>query len=97
MSGEPRTRRASHPILLAFRMAAGALVGFVFSLPFFAVGNAFDPWFRAGPFVFAIGGSLLGLCVELYTRVTDERARCEILLAAFVCVVMVIIWTGLIR
>jgi hypothetical protein len=49
------------------------------------VGNLFDPWFRAAPFVYAIVGSLIGLSVDIYLRTNDEPTKRELILAAVVC------------
>lgn len=64
---------------LAWRMIVGVSAGFVVGAATHAVGNAFEPWFCAAPFVYAIVGALIGLCFEVLTR-RDEATKREMLL-----------------
>lgn len=73
-------------------MLMGAALGFIVGMATHAVGDMFDPWFRAAPFLYAIVGSTLGLCVELYSRLEDVRTKRECLLAGLVCVLLAISW-----
>ncbi len=77
-------------------MLLGAFLAFVIELFNNAVGSGSE-WERYAPLAYAIFGALIGLCVDLYTRTKDERARREVLLAAFMLVSLAIIWAGLIR
>jgi hypothetical protein len=82
---------------LAAVMLGSAFLGGFSGLVFNAVGDAFDPWFVTAPFRWAIGGALVGVCVELYLRATDWRVKRESILAACVCMVLLILWLCLIR
>jgi hypothetical protein len=75
MSDERNESEFSRTTRLAFRMLMGAGIGSVLSLPFHAVGNFIDPWFRAGPVIWAIVGAVAGLCFELFTRLNARANR----------------------
>jgi uncharacterized membrane protein len=93
MSERPTsTHKTSHPLRLALRMTVGAFAGFGIGAATHAVGNGFDPWFRSAPYIYAIIGSLIGLAVELYARLKDNRVSRELLLAVGICVVLAIAW-----
>jgi len=77
-------------------MLGSAWLGGFLGLMFNAVGNAFDPWFITAPIRWAIGGSLVGLCVELYARLSDSSAKREFLLAGVVVALLAILWIVLI-
>jgi hypothetical protein len=83
-------------VRLAFRMLLGAALGFIVGMATHAVGDLYDPWVRAAPFLDAIVGSTLGLCVELYSRLEDVRTKRECLLAGFICLLFAILWFALI-
>jgi hypothetical protein len=83
-------------IRLTIVMLGSALVGGFLGLMFNAVGNGFDPWFVTAPIRWAIGGSLVGLCAELYARVSDLSARREFFLAGVVVALLAILWFALI-
>jgi hypothetical protein len=90
MSGNEVQPKASHPIRLAFRMVVGAFAGLGAGVLTHAVGDG-GVWFRTAPFVYAIAGAALGLCVEIFTR-SDEPTKRELLLTAVILGLVAISW-----
>jgi hypothetical protein len=78
MSDEQDESTKSRVIRLTVFVLLGVLAGAVLCPP---VGNAFDPWFRAGPLIYTVAGALCGLSVELVRRFiqapSNSRAKRE--------------------
>src|ERR1700685_2796121 len=70
MKQPPNESIKSHPIRVAAVMLAGTVVG---ALLCPAVGNLYDPWFRVAPLVYMPGGAIVGLLLELLTRIGNPR------------------------
>ncbi len=93
MSDETAIRRsASHPIRIAIRMLVWASIAFVVLAPFSRVGGPFDLKRCAGPFLCAIAGALLGLCVDLFKRRGDERVWRDLSICGFACALFAALW-----
>ena len=63
MSDEPKKR--SPAIRLALSMLVGVLIGYILSP---GPRNGLDPWDRAPPLAYTVGGALLGLAIDLFRR-----------------------------
>jgi hypothetical protein len=75
-------------------MLLGAFLALVIEVFITPVGSE---WPKYAPIVYAIFGALIGLYADVYARTQDERARREMLLAGFICVLLAILWAAIIR